>query len=585
MYHRARLSNIWAPTGGIAATEKEDAQAKLIRAGFLRQSHAGIFHMLPMGRRVQDKIERLIDKHMEGLGASKLSLSTISSAALWEKSGRLANISSELFQFQDRKDVGYLLSPTHEEEITTLVAQTVKSYKSLPLRLYQITRKYRDEARPRHGLFRSREFTMKDLYTFDYTVAAALETYEQVRAAYDRLFAEMKLPVLVAKASSGDMGGDLSHEYHLSTSFGEDNVVSCDSCDYVVNDELAETLIPEGQKASEELHVWRGISKDRRVLVNVWYPSSLGDRVFSNADINVTAVKAVVPELDTSIENSLPFWQAALKSDQAAAQPSSEGLHPRLVNVVDCRVPDSLKQQIGTADSTLPLWPEGIDLELTKAVPSLTPSDDPNTPRKPLNLLRVADGDKCPHCDSGSLKVQKALELGHTFYLGTRYSAPLGAQVRVPAEVLDPASAPSTGESALVLMQMGCHGIGVSRIIGAVADHLADPAGLNWPRAIAPYEAVVIARGDEPGAAEVYDALAAGGGGAVIDAVLDDRPGMALPWKMKDADLTGYPVMVVLGREWAASRRCEVQCRRLGVREHVPFENLRERVEELLKEL
>ncbi|KAK7970211.1 prolyl-tRNA synthetase [Apiospora saccharicola] len=236
---RACLSRTWLPTGGLAQPDKEDGHSKLVRAGYLRQSHPGVFHMLPLGLRVQEKLEKLIDKHMLSVGASKVSLSSLSSQALWERTNRLDAYGPELFRLTDRKDAPLILAPTHEEEITSLVSKLVTSYKNLPLRLYQIGRKYRDELRPRQGVLRSREFVMKDLYTFDASVEAALESYAEVRAAYSQLFDELKIPYVVAEASSGDIGGDLSHEYHLHSSMGEDMVISCNSCSYVANEELA----------------------------------------------------------------------------------------------------------------------------------------------------------------------------------------------------------------------------------------------------------------------------------------------------------------------------------------------------------
>ncbi|RXG43429.1 hypothetical protein VDGE_30407 [Verticillium dahliae] len=208
---RQRLTAIWTPTGGRTAGEAERAHDKLIRAGLLRQSHSGIFHILPMGYRIQSKLESLIDKHMQSLGASRVALSSITSKKLWQQSGRYENLGSELFNFQDRKGADYMLAPTHEEEVTSLVAQSVKSYKELPLRLYQITRKYRDELRPRHGLLRTREFTMKDLYTFDVDTAAAMQTYEQVQDAYASFFGETLLSVqyiIVDKLKMASQGGE-----------------------------------------------------------------------------------------------------------------------------------------------------------------------------------------------------------------------------------------------------------------------------------------------------------------------------------------------------------------------------------------
>ncbi|KAI2635122.1 class II aaRS and biotin synthetase [Xylaria nigripes] len=575
----ARLSRFWLATGGMTATQQEDGHAKLIRAGYLRQSHAGIFHLLPLGERVQTKLENLIDKHMSQLGASKVSLSSISSQALWQQTNRLGGYGQELFRFNDRKDVPYLLAPTHEEEITNLVAKTVKSYKSLPLRLYQIGRKYRDEKRPRHGVLRSREFVMKDLYTFDYSLESALKTYEEARAAYNGLFDELKLPYLVAEATSGDIGGDLSHEYHLPSSIGEDNVISCTGCDYIVNEELATALpVPaRGEfETSGAARIWRGISKDRRTLVNVWYPGS-----FTDADVNTHAIKSVVPGLDSSLEHVLPLWESALSGSDS----STPGQPLELLNIVDCRLGQQFADTIQKTPGQFIKLPDHISAKASLPKERYITS---SATGEPLNTIRIHDGDKCPRCKSGTLKVQKAIELGHTFHLGTKYSDALEARVQVPSAMIEGGEATSTSPDTMtsVSMQMGCHGIGVSRIIGAVADHLADERGLNWPRAIAPFEVVVISgRNMENDVASVARSLTEPSDASrPIDLALDDR-GETFAWKLKDADLVGYPVVVVLGRKWTSDRLCEVQCRRLNSVEFVPLDNLQEHVNKLLSQL
>ncbi|KAI1137939.1 prolyl-tRNA synthetase [Hypoxylon sp. FL0543] len=577
-----RRSKFWIPTGGIIATENEDAHAKLIRAGYLRQSHAGIFHMLPLGQRVQEKLEKLIDKYMLQLGASKVSLSSISSQALWQQTDRLEGYGPELFRLVDRKDVPLLLAPTHEEEITTLVSRTINSYKNLPLRLYQIGRKYRDEIRPRQGVLRSREFIMKDLYTFDYSTQSALSTYGEVREAYSRLFDELKLPYLVAEASSGDIGGDLSHEYHLPTPIGEDNVISCDNCSYVANEELAFARLDPVEDAAPDAHsgdvlaanVWRGVSKDRSTLVNVWYPAS-----FSDDDINAYAIKSVLPELDSSLNDSIPFWSSTTQSTNSSEPRRSL----QLLNIIDYRLGPPFASALQTNPSPELLLPKDTNLDLsTITTEYITSTADEDQ----LNVLRVRNGDNCPRCETGKLKVQKAIELGHTFHLGTRYSDPLEAQVRVPSKLIENKTASdSTGDMATVSMQMGCHGIGVSRIIGAVADHLADDKGLNWPRAIAPFEVVVIpGRGLEKDGVIVSEYLANSQGPRPLDLLLDDRS-ESLPWKMRDADLVGYPVLVILGKGWSSDRLCEVQCRRLSSVSHVLLEDLPIYINQLLSQL
>ncbi|KAI1868707.1 uncharacterized protein JN550_006282 [Neoarthrinium moseri] len=553
--HRACLSKIWLPTGGITASGEEDGHSKLIRAGYLRQSHAGIFHMLPLGQRVQEKLEKLIDKHMMQVGASKVSLSSISSQALWEKTSRLDGYGPELFRLNDRKETPYLLAPTHEEEITTLVSKLATSYKNLPIRLYQIGRKYRDEMRPRHGLLRSREFVMKDLYTFDATIESALQTYSEVRAAYSRLFDELKLPYLVAEASSGDIGGDLSHEYHLPSTVGEDNVLSCDSCTYVANEELAVARPRSSDKAQSLVkHCWHGITKDRSTLVTVWcmVPQELAD-----SPVNTHAIKSIVPGLDSGVEDPKALWESVIKS---ATREAAE--KPKTIHIVDQTYGNQTLEAADLSSAT-------TEVEVIKS----------SQGGQPLNILKIQNGDSCAQCSSGTLRLQKAVELGHTFHLGTRYSEPLGANVQLR-------------ENITVPMQMGCHGIGVSRILGAVADHLADEKGLNWPRVIAPFEVVVIpGRGVEEGdAIRVYDHIAKGDGSQdskatqPVDVVLDDRT-ESFPWKMKDADTVGYPIIVLLGRNWASEGLCEVQCRRLSVKKNVPLSDLPVCINDLLSQL
>ncbi|GAM87707.1 hypothetical protein ANO11243_057340 [Dothideomycetidae sp. 11243] len=402
----------------------EDVHNTLVRAGFLRQTHAGIFHMLPLGFRVQHKLESLIDYHMQQVGASKVALSTVSSEHLWKASGRLEGKDSELFRFKDRKDTKFLLSPTHEEEITSLVATSVQSYRDLPLRLYQVTRKYRDEARPRQGLLRGREFLMKDLYTFDSTIEDAISTYDRVRAAYRSFFTDLRTPFLTAAADSGSMGGNFSHEYHLPSPTGEDTILVCDGCGKTMNEEVA--IIDMDEK---------------------------------------TAVK--VPANET--------------------------------------------------------------------------------------------------CQSGKIDSVKAIEVGHTFYLGDRYSAPLKLQVK-------------DAQDRTVNVQMGCHGIGLSRLIAALAAVKRDDKGLAWPAVVAPFCVVVIpGKGNERAAEDVASAIqthlrlagAEMGCKGEMDVVLDDRD-KPIGWKFKDADLIGYPVVVVVGRTYQGTGKVEVQCRQLGVKETLP---------------
>lgn len=504
---------------------------------------------------------------MEAIGASKLSLSSITSEELWRRSGRLDKVSPELFRLLDRKQVPIMLSPTHEEEITALVASTLKSYKDLPLRLYQTTRKYRDEMRPRQGLLRSREFVMKDLYTFDASVDSAISTYRDVSGAYRAFFADLKIPILVAEASSGDMGGDHSHEYHLANPVGEDNVITCNSCSYTANDEVATSREacrthqdPLGSGIGlDGVRVWRGISKDRKTLINAWYPGRNGAGL--ETEVNMHAVKKAVPELDTSVSDAERSWGETMSSLQHT------GLHEaQIINVVDMRLMPVFQE----VEEDLPVLPMAKGTPRPKMQTTTVASHT----GQGLNLLRPVEGDGCPRCESGQLRVHRALELGHTFYLGARYSGPLKLSMTLP-HAKDPA-----------LVEMGCFGIGVSRIFAAVAEHKADERGLNWPRAIAPFEIVVIptSRVTEQ-TLEFHDELTRPcGSRRGFDAILDDRK-ETFGWKVQDADMIGYPVVIVLGRAWREEGVCEVQCRSLSLKDDVAADDLAAHLDKVLSQL
>ena len=584
----SRLSAFWTPTSGIAkeGEGKVDSHALLIRAGFIRQAHSGLFQFLPLGLRVQTKLERLLDHHMTKLGASKVSLSTLSSEEVWRKSGRLSGDKSELFRLEDRKGAKFLLAPTHEEDITSVVADAVHSYKDLPLRLYQITRKYRDEPRPRQGLLRTKEFLMKDLYTFDSTKREALHTYGTVRQAYSAFFKEFKIPFLTAEADSGSIGGDLSHEYHVLTSKGEDNVISCTSCGYVANKEVAKRGMVYGENADflagmnfthdimrckhlhpslpnlpgegdEELSVWSGKSSDGKTIYRAIFPATIaqgGHGSTRRTRINQNVLKWVFSDVDLGNQDPVDLTSQKV---------------PRMKLVLDYRLSartiaayEKLVLPFNESESSLPSFPI-------------------------VDLVDIETGDQCQHCDSGTLQVQTTVELGHTFYLGTKYSEPLGARA------VNRKDASGAAETTTPI-EMGCHGIGVSRMIAAVADVLADDKGLNWPRVMAPFEAVVIpAKGLENSAVEVLDMLARsetglptsfGSLGNSVDAILDDRH-KEMGWKLNDADLIGYPVIIVLGKAWKRERMCEVQCRRLSVKQDVALDQLMSYVASLLAQL
>ncbi|EEP81094.1 predicted protein [Uncinocarpus reesii 1704] len=589
---RNRLSTFWVPTGGVAEkSKKKDGNELLVRAGFIRQAYSGIFHLLPLGLRVQQKLENLIDKHMQSIGASKLSLSSLSSQELWKRSGRL-NDDSEIFRFNDRKGASFLLAPTHEEEITALVGSLVKSYRDLPLRVYQITRKYRDEPRPRQGLLRGREFLMKDLYTFDYSAEKGLDTYNTVKEVYTRIFDDLRLPYLVAAADSGNMGGDLSHEFHFENPNGEDTVITCTNCSHAFNEEIADGRGPKVENRQEPEHSepfgpspppaistgeWVTISRDKSMLVRAYYPKYLFDEGISEPverQINSHALQSVAraygAELDLGVKNPLEAW----KIQANCPEPGDRNL--RVLDVYDFRVRPFDKPPLNELLDSETAERAKVQFRSLHCYPGTTDS---------LDLLRVASGDKCSRCGEGVLHPHTTIELGHTFHLGTRYSSALQANVAVDPTKLIGGKGPEGASSVLVPLEMGCHGIGVSRMISAVATMLADHKGLKWPQVIAPFSAVIcFGKGFEQDAEQVYDALVSGQM-SPIDAVLDDRS-HTFPWKLKDADLIGFPVILVLGKQWRSSKLVEVQCRQLdNFKDDVPLNELPSVVSSLLAKL
>ena len=621
---RQRLSNCWMPTSVPAKGKNktsnihavpqqdgsEDANGLLVKAGFLRQVYSGIFHLLPLGLRVQEKLEKLIDKHMRSIGASKISLSSISSEGLWEQTGRLEQ-TSEFFTFEDRKGSKFLLSPTHEEEITQLVGYELKSYRDLPLRLYQISRKYRDEKRPRQGLLRGREFLMKDLYTFDMDEAQAHATYEEVRAAYANLFDELKVPYIVAKADSGNMGGDLSHEYHFPSEKGEDDIISCGSCDYVCNEEFV--LTP---KTTEKDLATSGVAKVNQNQDGTYvfpehinrFPATTSDGstlveayCAKPREINPYIIKAVISDVDLSRGVAWNRPAIATKGEPITEQANEQAvssaklLFDKSVSPADREV---LREHFAAthtdrlADS-LPI----SEIVLTSNV------------EESLSLTKAITGDSCPECSTGTLTIQKAIEVGHTFHLGTRYSTLLNATIAIDPSSSSPTSLDATTKSPdqqpLVPVQMGCHGIGLSRLLAAIPSALlvsssstTTPAGLNWPRIIAPFDVVIVpGKGLDEAAVTIYDTLSqphpstpdsrGSPQGSAIDVVLDDRPNKDLIWKLKDADLIGVPVVIVLGKAFTGSGETvvELQCRRLGVKRDVKVEDVRAFIDGLLVRL
>ncbi|KAL8859447.1 MAG: hypothetical protein Q9178_004125 [Gyalolechia marmorata] len=433
---------------------------------------------------------------------------------------------------------------------------------------------------------------MKDLYTFDATPQEAERTYDKARKAYKNFFDELGIPYLVAIAHSGAIGGIHSHEYHFPTMNGEDTIVSCEKCSYSVNEEMTDTPGLRDVETSRadwtRYESWFGISKDRCHLVEALLPQSKRPRKIHSSqqkppEINSYMMKKLFPELDLGIEDPLStfaeYWtkERSATTRQATEAPSI----PHLTRVYDFRISNASVNIGSSGNKGKPLMQKVSDI-IGRNI---------STNPLPLNLARFQDGDQCPGCENNSIKLHRSVELGHTFYLGDRYSKPMNATFTTPpipratdetdTQQIQAQSAPTEANKAW--FQMGCHGIGISRMIAAAADSLANNSNNNkqrliWPRVMAPFEAAILATEENKSAAEeVWDLLARPTEGwNPLDAVLDDRDDKGLGWKLKDADLIGFPIVVILGSQFSQQGLCEVSIPRLGTRDKVEMDGLRD---------
>ncbi|KAI8909749.1 prolyl-tRNA synthetase [Gorgonomyces haynaldii] len=496
-----RCSNLFIKTIREAPNAQSVSHELLLKSGFIKQSYSGVYTLMPYAVRVIEKLEKIIDQELQSKQGLKIQMPCVLSSVEWKRTGRWQ--SPETFKLKDRKGSEFLLGPTHEEEVTSLVRGIVNNWRQLPLRLYQIGKKYRDELRPRSGLLRAREFLMMDMYTFDKSEKDALETYDQISEAYCNILKRVGVPFAVAEADTGSIGGTRSHEYHIVSDAGEDDVLSCGSCGYCANVEKAQTKIQSstnGPFTIDTLDAW----KDKTSLY--W---------FQHQDLTRYVV-CVLP-LGRQL-NQVAFE----KQFSAEYKPIKQ-------------VPD-LKSDIQVCvDSNLP----------TGIVP----------------LVLASDGDSCPSC-TGTLSSKKAIEVGHTFYLGTKYSSVLGAKFRDT----------TNHQSDLV---MGCFGIGVSRLMAAVIEASHDSRGMIWPQSIAPFKVAIVPafknqcdrdynRQIEEGTQEIIKQSAflseqeRNG-----DLVFDDRD-ESTGYKLKDADLIGYPFVIVVGQSWLKERKVELKIRKTG---------------------
>lgn len=544
----------------------------MLKAGMMRKIANGTYAYLPLAFRSIQKIENIIRTEINKTGAQEILMPIIQPAEIWQATGRWNVYGEEMFKLKDRHGRDYCLAPTHEEMVTTLIQMDTNSYKKLPVSVYQIQNKYRDEKRPRFGLMRSREFIMKDGYTFDADEEGMNKQYELMYDAYTRIFTRCGLKFRPVIADSGAIGGNASHEFEVLADSGEADIVYCKDCDFAANIEAVKpnTLTSDVKNDKEkEIVQTPGQHTIEKVCNYLHLPVK-------------SSVKAVVYKLDDTVV------LAMVRGDHEVNEVRLQSIY-NAINV-DMASDEDLKACGLTAGYISPIGlktSEHFDIicdasvmEMQDACCGANVKDEHYIHVNPardfgnvkVDTIRQIDaGDVCPHC-GGKIVLTKGIEVGQVFKLGTKYS-----------EKLDATFLDNNGKSRP--MFMGCYGIGVTRTVAASIEQNHDENGIIWPVAIAPYEVVIVPANykseDVMKAAEgIYNALES----SQDEIVFDDRAERA-GIKFKDADLIGYPLRVTIGKKWQESGCVEIKLRRTGEVFEVPYENCAEKVEELLNYL
>ncbi len=563
-----RWSQLHVPTLREDPADADAASHRLLlRAGFIRQLMAGHYSLLPLGNLVRLKVIAVIREEMNRIGAQEFLMPSMHPRQLWEKSGRVAIMGDELFRLKDRKGAENVLAMTHEEAVTTLATE-LSSYRQLPQSWYHIQIKFRDEPRPRSGLIRVREFTMKDSYSFDVDEAGLDASFEAHRGAYERIFARLGIPAIAVDASSGTMGGSGSVEFICPSEAGEDLIARCPNCGYAANLEKATsalaavddqqgpaepaTLPTPAVRTIEDLVNKHGLAADRQIKTLVYAIRGQLTLVLLRGDHPLGEQKLVDAMGTADIRPAQPEEiRAAL-----GALPGSLGA----VGVTHLPVVADLALQ-GRRDMATGANIDDVHLTGVDVARDITVG-------KWVDLREVAAGEPCPRCGS-PLELVRGIEVGHIFKLGRKYTDAFGVTVLGP-------------DGGKITPVMGCYGIGVERAIAAIAEVHHDDAGLRWPVQVAPFQVTVILLSVRDDAARataesLYTSLQMTGADVIIDD-RDERPGV----KFKDAELTGIPVRISVGSRDLADGLVEVVSRSTGERERVPVDQAVKHVQELL---
>ncbi|HZJ84097.1 MAG TPA: proline--tRNA ligase [Syntrophomonadaceae bacterium] len=538
----------------------------LLRAGFIRRNAAGVYTYLNLGHRVIKKIMQIVREEMDRAGGQEVLMPIIQPRELWEKSGRWSVYGDEMFRLKDRHNRDFSLAPTHEELITSLVNADVQSYRDLPLLIYQIQNKYRDEIRPRFGLMRGREFIMKDLYSFDIDEKGLDISYRKMYEAYNRIYARLDLKFRVVEADSGAIGGNESHEFMVLADNGESEIVYCENCNYAANVEKATCLSTEREK-EEMLELDKLHTEGQRTIQDI----------VDNFNIPATKqVKTLMYLADGEI------IAVILRGDRELNE-------IKLKNLLACDdlfMADEATVRAECGAGFGSLGPVGLDVKIYADLEVTNMSnftcganeDDYHytnvnlgrdfVPEKIVDLRNAVAGDLCPECRE-PLSLVRGIEVGHIFKLGTKYSQSM------EATFLDP-----QGEAKPFVM--GCYGIGVSRTMAAAIEQNYDENGIIWPIPIAPYHVIIVPiniKNEELNAAaiSIYDELSQAG----LEVILDDRDERA-GVKFKDADLIGVPIRITIGPKSWQENKVEIKKRWKRQAELIERDNVLDKVKAII---
>ncbi|WP_318371228.1 proline--tRNA ligase [Enterobacter sp.] len=532
----------------------------MLRAGMIRKLASGLYTWLPTGLRVLKKVENIVREEMNNAGAIEVSMPVVQPADLWQESGRWEQYGPELLRFVDRGDRPFVLGPTHEEVITDLIRNELSSYKQLPLNFFQIQTKFRDEVRPRFGVMRSREFLMKDAYSFHTTQESLQETYDTMYAAYSKIFSRMGLDFRAVQADTGSIGGSASHEFQVLAQSGEDDVIFSDSSDFAANIEFAEALAPATPRAA---------ATQEMTLVDTPNAKTIAELV---EQFSLPIEKTVKTLLVKAVEgSSSPLVALLVRGDHELNEVKAEKL-PQVASPLTFATEEEIRVLVKAGPGSLgPVnMPIPVVIDRTVAVMSdfsaganidgkhyfgINWDRDVATPEV-ADIRNVVAGDPSPD-GKGTLLIKRGIEVGHIFQLGTKYSAALKASVQ--------------GEDGRnQTLTMGCYGIGVTRVVAAAIEQNNDERGIVWPEAIAPFHVAILPMNMHKSfrvqelAEKMYNELRAQG----IDVLMDDRkerPGVMFA----DMELIGIPHTIVIGDRNLDSDEIEYKYRRNGEKQMI----------------